>query len=444
MAPSKKGTRNWLGKKLVIEPRYVHGRQRKPIAVSRRTQVRQTINVPEMVYRLLNATKHNQGRGEDERIPQGRVRKYESLRESSYDSLPLHESTISVDGSKYTKSGATSTENTSRVMDATNSSEGSVSWNSSVSNISVEPITLVNTIDNTRALLKKKSLVQVINSYIKAGIEEGKRQAKKYIRKALSFGMKSGYLIPADRQGQVLHVSPTLVESRRSDSESRRRRRRTRRGEEEPFTDRKEHRKETPPWNTKRKRHREPTPSPMAPLKKRKKRSTSKNPESKVDTVKATPKKKPVESVRNKPLKKKNNAITKKRGKVTHTTLSLSSKEPREKVKSVEKTRSKHKNEVTERRRSRSDQNRRSPSTRNNEKENRKKERRGSSNEDNDSVKFIETEVNERTTTERRGSESSREDVPRDNDVLPGNPGKEVEEPLETPSNEDNALRNIN
>lgn len=60
-------------------------------------------------------------------------------------------------------------------MDATNSSGGSVSWNSSVSNISVEPITLANTIDNTRALLKKKSLVQVINSYIKAGIEEGTR-----------------------------------------------------------------------------------------------------------------------------------------------------------------------------------------------------------------------------------------------------------------------------
>lgn len=122
---------------------------------------------------------------------------------------------------------------------------------------------------------------------------------------------------------------------------------------------------------------------------------------------------------------------------MTHTTVSLSSKEqPREKAKTVERTRSKHRNVVTERRRSRSNQNRRSPSTR--------KDRRESSNEDEDNVKFIETEVNERTTTERRGSESSREDVPRDNDVLPGNPGKEVEEPLETPSNEDNALRNIN
>lgn len=126
--------------------------------------------------------------------------------------------------------------------------------------------------------------------------------------------MKSGYLIPADPQGQVLHVSPTLIESRRSDTESRKRRRRTRRGEDEPpFADRRERRKETPPWNTKRKRHREPTPSPMAPIKKRKKRSTTRNPESKLDTAKAIPKKKPVESVRNKPSKKKSNAITNKK-----------------------------------------------------------------------------------------------------------------------------------
>lgn len=58
-------------------------------------------------------------------------------------------------------------------MDATNSSVASSSGNSSVSNASVEPIALAKTIDNTRALLKKKSFVQVINNYIKAGIEEG-------------------------------------------------------------------------------------------------------------------------------------------------------------------------------------------------------------------------------------------------------------------------------
>lgn len=62
----------------------------------------------------------------------------------------------------------------------------------------------------------------------------GKRQAKMYIRKALSFGVKSGYLIPADPQGSVLRVCPTLDtgswRSKRADAESRERRRIARRG----------------------------------------------------------------------------------------------------------------------------------------------------------------------------------------------------------------------
>ena len=91
----------------------------------------------------------------------GRTRKYQNTREYSYDSSP------SIDDSEYTKS----VENLS--MDVANSSAASSSENSSVSNVSVEPIVLAKSIDNTRALLKKKSLVQVINNYIKAGIEEG-------------------------------------------------------------------------------------------------------------------------------------------------------------------------------------------------------------------------------------------------------------------------------
>lgn len=99
-----------------------------------------------------------------------KMRKYQNHREPSYDTVSLRESSVSMDGSGYTKSVTTSMENLSRVMEATNSSG---SENSSVSNVSVEPITLTNSIDNTRALLKKKSLVQIINNYIKAGIEEG-------------------------------------------------------------------------------------------------------------------------------------------------------------------------------------------------------------------------------------------------------------------------------
>nr|XP_050862274.1 uncharacterized protein LOC127069365 isoform X1 [Vespula vulgaris] len=84
-------------------------------------------------------------------------------------------------------------------------------------------------VDASRTLLNKRSILQVINNYIKAGIEEGKRQAKIYIRKALWFGVKSGYLIPADSQGQVLKVSPTLANStRRIGRELRRERLRAR------------------------------------------------------------------------------------------------------------------------------------------------------------------------------------------------------------------------
>lgn len=63
----------------------------------------------------------------------------------------------------------------------------------------------------------------------------GKRQAKKYIRKALSFGVRSGYLIPDDPQGNVLRVCSTLDTGswslRKADAESRQRRRIARRGE---------------------------------------------------------------------------------------------------------------------------------------------------------------------------------------------------------------------
>lgn len=68
----------------------------------------------------------------------------------------------------------------------------------------------------------------------------GKRQAKKYIRKALSLGVRSGYLIPTDRQGNTLRVCPTLDTRswswRRADTESRQRRRVARRGEKTRLT----------------------------------------------------------------------------------------------------------------------------------------------------------------------------------------------------------------
>jgi len=53
------------------------------------------------------------------------------------------------------------------------SSAPTSSANSSVSNVSKEPITLANSLNNAKALFRKKSLVQLINDYIKAGIVEG-------------------------------------------------------------------------------------------------------------------------------------------------------------------------------------------------------------------------------------------------------------------------------
>ncbi|XP_050590527.1 uncharacterized protein LOC126922204 [Bombus affinis] len=278
MAPPKGKSKGRLWKKQIIGPRYSYQQRPKRQNIPRRVQtLYQPTTVREMVYRLLNS-KHNQGK--KQRDPgsgrfHGSMRKYQNTRESSYDSSPYRDSSPSIQDSEYTKSVATSVENLSRMMEATNSSVGSSSGNSSVSNASVEPIALAKTIDNTRALLKKKSFVQVINNYIKAGIEEGKRQAKKYIRKALSFGVKSGYLIPAGPQGQVIRVSPTLIESKKSDIESRKRRRRARRGEEDPIADAQKWRRLTPAWDTKNITRRENTPKPETPPRKR--RKTSKN-----------------------------------------------------------------------------------------------------------------------------------------------------------------------
>lgn len=86
------------------------------------------------------------------------------------------------------------------------------------------------------------------------GAVAGKRQAKKYIRKALSFGVGSGYLTPTDARGNVLRVCPTLVSSRTSDVESRRKRRIARRGDTRLMTidDRKAMRRGAPKSKTSR------------------------------------------------------------------------------------------------------------------------------------------------------------------------------------------------
>ncbi|CAK9822350.1 hypothetical protein ANTRET_LOCUS898 [Anthophora retusa] len=374
------------------------------------------------------------------------MRKYQNPRESSYDSSPICDSSASNVESEYTKSAATSVENWPRVMDTANSSRASYSENSSVSNISIEPIALAKTIDNTRALLKKKSLVQVINNYIKAGIEEGKRQAKKYIRKALSFGVKSGYLIPTDPEGQVIRVSPTLIESKKNDAESRKRRRNARKGVENSIPDNKVTRRPTPPWNVQK--YREDTPKPEEPPRKKKKTSPSRNwPEKR---PKKTYRKQPSEPVRRgkkKKMKRKlvdqllNNTLTCNPSNVT-----LDRSE--ENLQEVRRTRSMHRQATVENKQDRRRRRTKSPRARNENQENSRKNRNESSDEDpDDSGKHSGNNENEVIMLGQRKSATNREDSSRRSNASPGNSAmKQIEGTLELPhdDNNDNTIEYVN
>ncbi|XP_076166255.1 uncharacterized protein LOC143146130 [Ptiloglossa arizonensis] len=469
MAPPKRKTRGSFEKERITVPRYSHRQHRKRLELPRRVQTYyQPINVPELVYRLLNADKHNQG-GPDRFL--FKMRKYKNHRESSYDTPSLRESTDSIEESEYTKSRGTSIESLPRVMDATNSSRASGSENSSVSNISVEPITLTNSIDNTRTLLKKKSLVQIINNYIRAGIQEGKRQAKKYIRKALSFGVKSGYLIPTDPQGQVIRVSPMLVDSsRKSDPELRRKRRRARKGEDDlTYVERKDHRQETPSPSTKKKTLREDTPEVVVPRKRRKTTGSKDTPinlkltypnlNKKVTgpgrrkKVPETPKPQKVVCLKYVLYVFDMFKFVKVRSDVEASLgLGCSILEPTiyyklasntdkhlGKKRAVKRSRSKSKNRTNNKKQKRKGRPKKSPTGSrkdNNKKGNSKKKQTDLSEDDEDSARSTDNEANQRTGSERR--KSSGEGVQRDVNEAPGNPAEEVEENLESQNNDNN------
>ncbi|KAK1132861.1 hypothetical protein K0M31_014229 [Melipona bicolor] len=431
MAPPKKKAGGQPRKQQIIRRRYVNRQYRKRPDIAHR----------EMVYRLLN-DKHNQAKVQNRASGSkgdryhGRTRKYQNTREYSYDSSP------SIDYSEYTKSVATSVENLS--TDVANSSAASSSENSSVSNVSVKPIVLAKSIDNTRALLKKKSLVQVINNYIKAGIEEGKRQAKKYIRKALSFGVKSGYLIPTDPQGQVIRVSPTLITSKRSDVESRKRRKRARRGEEDPVPDTKEHHQPTPPWNSERKKiaRRENTPRPETPPRKRRRTTRNSSQAKKNSRKRNSTERIPRDG-------KKRNARKRKKDKLMISMLSNvpGNKSDENVLKNTRRTRSSHKCDVNENKEDRRDRRAKSPRAGREDNENSKKNNEDSSNEDADSAKFSDGEVNEGAPIRRRKSTTGREDAMRNGDPSLGNPVRIVEEKLDDPDEgniENNTIENIN
>ncbi|XP_020280059.1 uncharacterized protein LOC109852899 [Pseudomyrmex gracilis] len=249
MASSKGKARDRAEKKRIAErkPRAnVRSRgkstRRKRVDTPRR-QLHDSVSIPQLVYELLTIDKYNQDAKRFQSparfgTPHRTVQKYHDRQRFHCDSTAAghRDITESVQVPDYVmESGPTSVESLTEPMDA-NSSAPTSSANSSVSNISMEPT--ANTLDNARELFGKKSLVQLINGYIKAGIDEGKRQAKKYIRKALSFGVRLGYLIPTDSQGNVLRVCPTLDTGswRSKRAESRERRRVARRGGTNPTT----------------------------------------------------------------------------------------------------------------------------------------------------------------------------------------------------------------
>lgn len=107
------------------------------------------------------------------------LERFETHPQRMQESYERQNEAVDRDGSEFVQvpeytieSRPTSIGNLMEATDAANSSAPS-SANSSVSNVSMEPITLVNSLNSARALFRKRSLVQLINNYIKAGIEEG-------------------------------------------------------------------------------------------------------------------------------------------------------------------------------------------------------------------------------------------------------------------------------
>ncbi|KAI4499058.1 hypothetical protein M0802_005924 [Mischocyttarus mexicanus] len=188
----------------------------------------QNIDVDELIWQLSNIQKHNQVTRRTWPISRGRMQRERNVHYRNLSLSPYERDSISRVSSE---SGTPSPENLTEPTDVASSSSVTPNFTNDddFSHSYVENIGSQCSINTSRALLNKKSIVQIINNYIKAGIEEGKRQAKMYIRKALRFGVKSGYLIPADPQGQVLKISPTLANQRKIETQLRKKIRQTNR-----------------------------------------------------------------------------------------------------------------------------------------------------------------------------------------------------------------------
>lgn len=101
-----------------------------------------------------------------------RMHKSHERQRRSYEVANHHDDSESVQMPEYTtESRLTSIDSLVEATDTANSSAPTSSANSSVSNVSMGPI--AGSLNSAKALFRKRSLVQLLNSYIKAGVEEG-------------------------------------------------------------------------------------------------------------------------------------------------------------------------------------------------------------------------------------------------------------------------------
>ncbi|XP_014612888.1 PREDICTED: uncharacterized protein LOC106791620, partial [Polistes canadensis] len=227
MAPSTKKLNERKVTKYIKQHPYSRGWCCNCHCTGVRSNYRQYIDVDELIWKLLNIQKHNQVTRRTWPLSRRRMPRERNVHYRNLSLSPYERDSISRVSSE---SGTPSLENLTEPTDVSSGCSATPYFaNDDFTNSYLENIGQQCSIDTNRALFKKRSIVQIINNYIKAGIEEGKRQAKIYIRKALRFGVKSGYLIPTDPQGQVLQISPTLANPRQIETQLRKKKRHIRR-----------------------------------------------------------------------------------------------------------------------------------------------------------------------------------------------------------------------
>ncbi|XP_043480385.1 uncharacterized protein MAL13P1.304-like [Leptopilina heterotoma] len=217
-----------------LSPRH----NRKRTSILHRVQSQNTNEVNDIIYGFLGnlaAVRNNQRNSKSKRfkVPgvkikrQGRVRKNtksksnQKIRKLSF--APSESHSRLTDDSFVTETRNSETSKSSSVYNDNDSTANDSDFE--------EPADSKKGIKN---LMRRKSLVEIINNYIKNGIKEDMKKEKRYIKEALSFGVNAGYLRPLDNSGHLLEVSSELPGIMLNDMKDtvteRRRRKNMRRG----------------------------------------------------------------------------------------------------------------------------------------------------------------------------------------------------------------------